>query len=362
MTNAKAAKHRVVMISGDEEILRRRALEEVLLGAEIAKDDFELESFDADVVSPQDWVASVSTTPFIAPRRTGIVRHLLRRDADEAKSINLKALPETALLILIADDETGSEEKVQRMKTTVRKNWEKLVEAAGGVVLRFDADPKKAQELLKKEAAARGKSITDRASQMMAEMTGGSLSRGLDELEKLILFVGETEQIRESDVKTVVVPSREWNVFSMVDAIVRGEVAEALRQLRTLIGSASKAEDAAFRSILPNVSRTLRLLWQARICIEERCSPADAPESVRRLFMDKPNFGKESSYRQNQTMAAARNVSFKSLAKAFAIVSDTDSRLKGALDGFSGVDTLERMVLELAETLSPQLASTRSRR
>ncbi len=66
-------------------------------------------------------------------------------------------------------------------------------------------------------------------------MTGGSLSRALGELEKLALFVGDAEGIREGDVQAVTVPSREWNVFRMADAIVAGDVPEALRQLRTLI-------------------------------------------------------------------------------------------------------------------------------
>ncbi len=68
-------------------------------------------------------------------------------------------------------------------------------------------------------------------------MTGGSLSRSIEELEKLAIYVGESDSIREEDVKVVVVPSREWNVFKLCDAIVRDNAGEAMRQLRILVES-----------------------------------------------------------------------------------------------------------------------------
>jgi hypothetical protein len=48
-------------------------------------------------------------------------------------------------------------------------------------------------------------------------------------------------------------------------------------------------------------------------------------------------------------LSVARNVSFERLNRCFTILADTDARLKGALDSFSSVETLERMVLEMAQ-------------
>ena len=179
-------------------------------------------------------------------------------------------------------------------------------------------------------------------------MTGGSLSRALDELEKLVLYVGEAEGIREADIRAVVVPSREWNVFRMADAIMSGDVPEALRQLRTLVGTATKAEDAAFRNILPQLSRQLRLLWQGRVCLEAGCSPANVPAEIASAFPEKPNLARESPYRQGAVMAAARRIGFPQLERCMRVLSDTDARLKGSLTGFSPMESLERMVLEMA--------------
>lgn len=345
----KAARARLVLLSGDEEILRRRALTEILALSEITTEDFDFQQLDADVSAPVEWIASVGTVPFLAPRRVTVVRHLLRRDPEDLAQRELESLPESALLLLVADGEGSNEDRQTRYK----RAWIKKVEDAKGEHLKFDSDPKTAKAHLQKEVAATGKQMSDAALELLVDMTAGSLSRSLDELEKLVLYVGDAPQIREADVRTVAVPSREWNVFQMVDAIIGADVPEALRQLRVLVGAATKAEEAAFRSILPQISRSLRLLWQARMCLDEGCAITQAPESIRSLWPEKPNLGKESSYRQNRTVAMAKKTSLKTLARAFEIANDTESRLKGALDGFSAIDTLERMVLEMVEALRP---------
>ena len=99
------------MLGGDEEELRRRAFHDILAAANIEKDDFDMVSMEADFQSPMDWYASVSTSPFLSERRTTIIRHLLRCDVDKLKSVDLSKLPESSLLILIADDESGDDEQ-----------------------------------------------------------------------------------------------------------------------------------------------------------------------------------------------------------------------------------------------------------
>ena len=64
----KAIDHRLILLAGEEEFSRRRALEAILAAAEMAKDDFDLEVTDGDVQSPREWFGSVSTAPFLASR------------------------------------------------------------------------------------------------------------------------------------------------------------------------------------------------------------------------------------------------------------------------------------------------------
>jgi DNA polymerase-3 subunit delta len=280
-----------------------------------------------------------------------VVRHLLRTEADQL-NVDLGRLPESSLLILVADEESGSEDRVRRMKTTVRKGWERAVTERGGFIWAFEPNPKTVRAELKVELQNRGIAITEKAIDVLIEMTGSNLSRAMGELEKLNLFVGPERSIGEADVRDLVLPSRDWNVFEMVTAISAGNVAEALRQLRILITNSQKAEAAAFQNILPMLSRQLRLLWQARICLDAKCDVANPTPEIARLINTKPDISKEAPYRQAALTRAAAKLTLPRLRRGFAILSDTDARLKGALPAFSGIDTLERMVLELSHVIS----------
>lgn len=352
-TVAQAANDRVVMLTGDESALRRRALDEILQRVGVAPDDFDVESTDGDAGSAADWIASAGVSPFLAPRRVVIVRHLLRADPDRVDAKALASLPEGGLLLLVADDERDADDRTSK-SARWRDKWKKLVAASGGAVVEFDANPRTALAGIKPEIAKTGKQMSDRAIEVLLEMCGGSLSRAMDELDKLVLFVGDAPQVREGDVRRIVVPSREWNVYRMVDAVVENDVPEALRQLRTLVTNQAKAEDAAFSRILPTMSRQLRLVWQARLCIEANCSAQDPTPEVRALLPDKDPITKLPPYRVGSVMSAARKASFPRLSRCLALLSDADARFKGILDGYSAMETLERLILEMAATLNPE--------
>ena len=344
-TPAKAILQRTVLVVGDEELLRRRALEGLFEAAGVDKDDFDLETFEADETAPEMWIASAGTAPFLAEKRVVVVRHLLRRDPDAVREGALAGMPDTGLLILVADEEIGE-------KFDKRPNqWKKLVEKAKGAVVDCSLDPKKARDALRPELTRLGKSISSAASNTLVEMTGGSISRATEELEKLALYVGDAERIDEAAVRAVVVPSREWNVFAMIDAILAGNVSEALKNLRILVGTVAKAADTAHSAIIPLTSRGLRLAWQARVCLDAGRSPGDAPPEVRATFPQNPNLAKASSWVQTKSMDSARRTTLPALAACLGVLADTDSRLKGVLPAHTPIDTLERMVLEMVGAL-----------
>jgi len=344
----KAASARVVYLTGDETALRNRALVELLQAHEIRTDDFDYESVDADSVLPEAWIGSVSTVPFMASRRVLVVRHVSRRDP-KTYPVDLARVPEQGLLILVDDDESGDDGR-QSTLDRVSKRWQDLVKTAKGTILNFAPDNKRAGALVGEAAAALGKPLTPKARDLLLEMCGGSASRAMDELEKLAIFAGDSPQIRESDVTALVVPSREWSIFKLTDALLADDVGAALKQLRNLVGSSSKPEEAAHRSIIPMVARQMKLLWQARTIIEAQSSLDRLTPELRHLLPDKPNIATLSEYQSGPLMRAARNLNFKRLERAMAIVADTDARLKGALPAFSAIETLERMALELCTT------------
>jgi DNA polymerase-3 subunit delta len=349
----QALAHRVVMLSGDEDALRSRALREITTAATL-EDDFDIEVVDASESGPVQWSASAGTAPFLSSRRTVIVRHLLR--CDEVETPGWSELPETALLVLVADDESGDESRQSRY-ATIRTQWERAINKIGGHLDVFKVDPKQVVDSIRQEAVRLGKKMSPKAAETLAEMCGGSLSRATEELEKLALYTGSTEQISETDVKEVALPSREWNVYKMVDGAIQGNGAEALRHLRILVGSATKAEEAAFSRILPTVHRQLRLMWQARIILDHKGNPDDLSPEIQELLAENPAWSKQAPFVRSKTMRAARSVSFDQLTRCFEIIGDADARLKGILPSYLSMETLEQMLLEMIETLRPQVAA-----
>jgi DNA polymerase-3 subunit delta len=342
----KALAKRVVLLAGDEELLRLRALRELVDRA--GGDEFDRETMEGGDASPEHWLAAAMTVPFLADRRMIVVRNVLRSET-VLSADHLKAIPDTGFLILVLDEEGSADARSSKIANR-KAQWKKAVESGGGYVAEFSVDGKQIGETLRGAAQAAGKTISPKAIDLLLEMVGGSVGKGLEEIEKLVLFVGDEPQIREADVRASTVTAREWNVFAMVDAMLNGQVGEALRQLRILMGVQGKADDAAMRQIFPQVSRQLRLLWQARLCLDAGVKdPLAAPPEISRLFPESPNLAKQKPYPIRKSMELARTLSLESLAHCFQALADADARMKGQLPGYSTQESLERMIFEMAE-------------
>lgn len=305
--------------------------------------------------SPIEWIGTVSTVPFLSEKRIVVVRNLLRighpNEALKDLPDRLGPLPEFAKLILVADEENISEPQRQQRLDGYRTAWEGEVRKSGGTVQDFKVEGKAAKAEILREAAKYDKKINDRAATLLLEMTGGSVSRATDELAKVALFIGDAPDIREADINEVAMPSREWNVFKLVDGILEGNASFALSQLRTLIGSAIKAEGAAMGSIFPTLSRNLRLIWQARMLLDHRATVHSMSNELRNSMPEQPSLSGASEWQQQRALRAARKLELRQIGECMEILARTDARLKGLEAGVSTVDTLERMVLEMVEVV-----------
>jgi DNA polymerase-3 subunit delta len=344
-----AAKFRVVLLHGEESILMRRALDQLIEASGVAPDDMEMETFVGDSMPPKEWIATAGTVPFLAERRVVVVRNVGRADAEEVNVDSLRGLPETALLILVGDEEAGADDRKSKSGTNLR-NFAKLVKDAKGGVYEFKADSKTAAGFVKVEVEKLGKTISAPAANLLVEMTGGSAGRALQEVEKLVLYASG-DRISEREIKDVVVPSREWNVFNLIDAAISGNVGVALRQLQTVLTNKSKVEDLAFANIFPLFARQFRLLWQARAHLENGTSPDSPNSEMAQLYTGKSALSSQSDFVKNGAMRQAKQVTFEGLVRAMALLEETDGKLKGQGASYSAVDTLEQFLIRLSREL-----------
>ncbi|MEQ1822800.1 MAG: DNA polymerase III subunit delta [Fimbriimonadaceae bacterium] len=343
----KALASQIVFLGGSESTLRRRALNE-LISAGLADDDFDLEVTNGDTGDPTRWIGSAGTSPFLSPRRVVVVRNLYR--CQDHQLLGTPELPSSALLILVGDEEMVSDEK-ERAMASIASGWEKAVSRAKGYSCLFNVTSKAVVETIREEATRMGKQMAPPVAEHLNEMCGGNLSQALDELQKLNLYVsGAAITIR--DLEAIVLPSREWNVFKLLDGAMQGDVGSALRQLRILIGSSSKSEGAIHAQILPQVSRQLRLLFQARSILDAGGSQANVPAQAKASMPTKNNLLSEKEYPQKLAFQRARRLNVNQIGEAMTVVADTDARIKGILPGYGNVETMEQMVMQLARILN----------
>lgn len=335
---------RVVLFSGDDDFLRRRDLNRFLAPKLEQIDEFDREEFIGGAII--DWLASVSTVPFLSERRLVVVRNILRVEPNKEWAKLLSELPESSLLVLMTDDESGDDSRQQRFDR-LRTNWEELVTAAKGAVLKSSVSPKEAKGYVRKEAEGMGLKLSDAACEQLLDRLGGHAGMAVSELEKLSLYIHPRVEISLADIETVVLAAREWNVFKLIESIVAGQIGSSLGQLRLIIGGPAAASDIAFKSLLPLLSRQFRLLWQARWCIDHRISLEDIPDSISERLPKKSSLADERSFRLPKLAGLARNCNNEQLGQCFRILSDTDARLKGVLPGDGSLEALEQMVLQL---------------
>lgn len=345
--------NRLVFIGGSEPGLRLEALQDLIKF--LGPDGEQTETVTAGDVEMGRWVASVATAPFLTDRRVLVVRQVLRANPSDfpgGTDVPVR-LPDWSLLVLVADEEVARDDSQARSHESRRKAWETFVKKAGGFVFAPSPDARSYRQFLKSRAQSSGVKASDRALDALLEMCGGNLSRAIEELDKLVLYVGDAAEIKESDVADVVVPSREWNVFKMVDAVVAGNAFEALGQLKILVGTATKAEDAAFSRIFPTLTKSFRLLWQARVILDAKATLDLVPADVQACLPEKPNLLSEPDWRQRRTLQSARGLSLEQISVCLKELSDADARIKGMLPAFDAMDSLEQMVLRMVATVKP---------
>lgn len=302
----------------------------------------------ADECEPATWLAQASTFPLWEERRTVVVRKLHRGPAP--RKADLKSLPETAFLVLVSEDDPDDEQRARRGDPT--SEWMAAVKAAGGLVVHCAVERQSPVPLLREAAREAGKKLAPVTAQALFEMSGGSLSRSLNELEKLVLYVGDAAEITQADLRACITPSLEWSIFHLLDALFVGRCGEALAQVRILVGSTKRVDEAAYKNVFPMLSRQLRLVWQARVLIENGCTPHACRHDVRSMLPSKPNLLNERDFVQRKVMAQGQNVSRDQLALCIRYLAEADAKLKGLSPGFSPFETLEELILKCHDALS----------
>jgi DNA polymerase-3 subunit delta len=129
---------------------------------------------------------------------------------------------------------------------------------------------------VKWETQAHGKRMTREAADYLKDMVGNRLRDLHNEIEKVVVYVGEKPVIELGDVEEVVSEVKTRTIFELTDAIGMRDSLEALRILRTML----QAGEAHLR-ILSMIARQFRLIWKAKHLVSKGVAKDEVGKRLR---------------------------------------------------------------------------------
>ncbi len=198
--------------------------------------------------------------------------------------------------------------------------------AAGATVV--DCEPPRREgdvrRWLEGSARASGHEIDVDALEYMITMAGTSITALEQELEKVMLYVGQGERIRADDLEGLLGRSREHSVFELTDALVRADPAAALRVLNMLLDDGEEPV-----RVLAMIAWITRQLVIAHDVTASGRSRRESMESIGGRWQQR-----------GAVLDRARRAQRTELAGAISACAETDLFIKRLRDMRSGADRL----------------------
>ncbi len=224
----------VWLLLGEERLLRDQA-QNAIVKAALAGGvpDFNLDKFQAGEVDPDKILAATRTVPMMAKKRVVLVRGLERWDSGgDGSDGDAKSMPALDRLAAYANEPVDSTCLVLvAQKLDGRRKLVAAAKKQGFLVDCSAVDGAKLPGWIDARAREKGHVIDPDVCELIAEIAGPDLSYLDDVLERLSLFVGQGEPIREDAVAVCVTRVRLADTWKLVDAVSTKDLGRVLALL-----------------------------------------------------------------------------------------------------------------------------------
>jgi DNA polymerase-3 subunit delta len=295
----------VVVVAGSERFFADRAvaaLRKAVVGE--GPTGFNEDIFEGKGCSAARIVDAARTLPMLASQRLVLVR-----EADAIAPAELDKLADyldapspSSCVVLLAEKLDG--------RTRFAKRAQKLD-------LVVDAAPLRLGDLrgfVQSECSRRKLRISPDAAADLIDAIGNDLPAIDDALERLALYVGDSAAIDARAVEACVTKVRVESIWALVDAVSMRDRRGALHAAASLL-----ADREPPLRILAMVARQLRIVSRMQAALASGLPPQEAAREA-----GAPPF------KARELATAARRFGPDSLARAFAVLAETDLALKGS--------------------------------
>jgi DNA polymerase III subunit delta len=297
----------VVLIKGDDPILRDTALREIVRLA-VGADDASLAVADfADDAEAGAIVDAASTPPFLSARRVVVAREVGRFGADAAEIFKsyLAAPSPTTVLVLVSGG------------GTMPRSLSDAVKRQGTVIETGIPSGKGRQQWLQERVAAGPVRLDPRAAARLGDHLGEDLARIDGILAVLAAVHGEGARLGVEDVEPFLGAGGASAPWDLTDAIDKGDVSGALDQLQRAMSAGDRHPLQLLGSIGSHFSRMLRL---------DGAGCRDETQAAAVLGITGSTFPAKKALSQCKKLGSAN------IARAIELLHQADLDVRGARD------------------------------
>jgi DNA polymerase III subunit delta len=270
---------------GDEAFFRKRfrdAILEHLVPVDLR--DFGFFEFDLGETDLAEVLDRARTPSLMSPFQVFFVRgvkNLFGRGSNEEKLAAIEEYcknPNPDALVVFVADHISIPADVRKMEMQDKERYQRIRDTLGqycGIVELARVEEGDAVRWITDYCTGRGVKIEADGARELVDALGGDMMMISNELEKLILYVGEKKRVTLGDVETMVLAAKQRSLYELTDAISSRDRVRALEVLDAILLS-GEGEEAAighiymlaktFRQMLVILERNVRdqrMLWAA---------------------------------------------------------------------------------------------------
>ncbi|MBV9145095.1 MAG: DNA polymerase III subunit delta [Acidobacteria bacterium] len=339
------------VLVGDEAFFRdqcRAALIQHLVTPELR--DFSLHDLDLAENSVAEILDLARTPSLMAPFQVFFVRGVKSLYGRGSHQEEFAAIEEycknpnpDAVMIFVADH-ISIPADARRMEIQDKDRYQRIRDTLGEfctVIELARVDESDGMRWVTEHAGKENVKVDADAARELVDALGADMMLVSNELEKLILYVGEKKRITIGDVETLVLAAKQRSLYELTDAISAKDRVRALSVLDALMAT-EEGEEASIGHIYM-LSRTFR---QMLVILEKNVRDSRAIWQALWQGFRLPPFAADDVIRQ-----ARRYKSRRELTRALRLLARADLALRSS--PVSKRLVLEKLVLDLCE--EPQL-------
>ncbi len=242
-------------------------------------------------------------------------------------------------MVIFVADHISIPADARRMELTDKDRYQRIRDTLGeycGMVELARVDESEGMRWVLDSATAQGVKIEQDAARELVDALGTDMMLVANELEKLILFVGEKKRITLADVETMVLAAKQRSLYELTDAISAKDRTRALAVLDAILHSGDREEAAIGHLYM--LAKTFR---QMLVILEKNVRDSRAIWQALWQGFRVPPFAAENVIRQ-----ARRYKSRREVTRALRLIAKADLALRSNPPSKRFV--LEQLVLELA--------------